>query len=192
MGKGRHNRLVMLMSDVLLLSACCLFIVSMGTPFLKEFSDYAYVGAGRWERMPVYYWSFRASHSVNNRITQFDSFWFSTFNPDFYMPILGMQVPMLLIAMFLAQILTVVSGLFSLFLRKRWNRVLPFAHSLTVTLLMASMHNGLSMYKKVEYEIGYWLTYPPMLLFLLAFTTSLIAGKTRITDAEKLKRDSIS
>ncbi|MCJ7719740.1 hypothetical protein MUO69_07415 [Candidatus Bathyarchaeota archaeon] len=181
--RERHGRFIRFLSDFLLLSACCLFLISMGTPFLRK-SEVICVGilgdpSRHCTPKIAYYWSFLASRTMVNRITMFNSYWFSTFNFDRYNLIPRIKVTMLLIAMFLTQILTVVSGLLSLVLKERWARLVPLFSSTVVTLSMVFTNMELFDYYRLEYEIGYWLTYPSMLLFLLAFTTSLIVEKKR-------------
>lgn len=190
--RGKHGRLVMFLSDVLLISACCLFVISMGTPFLKNNQFYACAHLDseihpmppNCKPYPSYYWSFQAFHTSSNRITMYGSYWFDTFDSGPYPP--RLSAPIFLITMFMNQILTVASGLLSLFVRERWIRLVPLASSAFVALLMIITNSVLFGYYRLGYEIGYWLTYPPMLLFLLAFTMNLIAGKTRTTDGKEL------
>lgn len=81
--------------------------------------------------------------------------------------------------MFLVQILTIALGLLSLSFRKEWMALIPFVSSATVMMLMVSVYNELARwFPQRDYEMGYWLVYPSMLLFLLAFITSLVARKT--------------
>jgi hypothetical protein len=189
--RGKHGRLVMFLSDFLLLSACCLFVISMGKPFLKNSSEYVCTAiidvpeSPYCKPLPSYYWSFQAFHSINNKITQFNSYWFSNLDE---IPMSETQAPTLLIAIIMAQILTVASGLLSLGLRKRWIRLVPFVSSATVMSLMFFTHNELAKYAIINYEIGYWLVYPSMLLFLLAFMMNSLAGKRRTTDGKEFRQ----
>jgi hypothetical protein len=188
----RRGRLIRFLSDVLVLFAFCLFVASVGNPFLKNPAEY--IGCGSIQGspnphgcvyLPAYYWSFQVFHNATNNMVQFSSYWFGSFAD---LPTFRAQVPTLLIVMFLMQILTVAVGLLSLGLRKMWIRLVPLVSSAPVVLLMVSVYNELAKWFSygLDYEIGYWLVYPSMLLFLLAFITSLVARK------EKPKSSSMS
>ena len=170
MTKERHGRFIMYLSDILLLLACLLFMLSMAEPFLMQ----------DWH---INYWSFVASDSGLLRNFWFTRYWFMGFDPE---RIYSIEAdPTLLVSLFMTQVLTVVSGMTSVVfcLRKGWVRLIPFVSSVYVIHLMVLFHNELDInmvYKSsFEYRIGYWDAYPAALLFLLAFTTCLIAPRRK-------------
>lgn len=160
------------LSDVLLLSACCIFLVSILGPFLTV--PYYFP---RWFQMPVIteftvtYWSYKATVG-NGYGTEvfFGNYWFSRIDSE--VGFLG--VSWILAAMFSLQVLTLASGSVSL-LKIHKARIIPFVSSLSVLLLMVYVHvqaDKRTLYL-TKYELGYWLVYPSMFLFLLAFILSL-------------------
>jgi hypothetical protein len=85
-----------------------------------------------------------------------------------------MDIPMFLITMFLTQVFTLVLGLLSLFFKKKKLRIIPFVSSAIVTVLMVRTYveTSASHISSVKYEPGYWLAYPSMLFFIIAFILS--------------------
>lgn len=182
MTKEKHGRPIRFLSDVLLLSACCLFLISVEEPFMIGYSTVFVSGQEQPQHViypPTYhYWSFQEQdfRFGINKTYAFSRYWF---NHDYELAIQLTQAPKLLLAMFLVQILTIALGLLSLSFRKEWMALIPFVSSATVMMLMVSVYNELARwFPQRDYEMGYWLVYPSMLLFLLAFITSLVARKT--------------
>jgi hypothetical protein len=156
------------LSDSLLLCACCIFLVSTLNPFI--ISNYYF---SRWGQMPVIrnftvvYWSYKAS-SGNGDEVFLNSYWFNNADPALT-NYLG--ISWFLVIIFLLQILTLTSGIFSL-LKTRKIRIIPVVSSVIVLLLMIQVYvkaSGVGLGLKT-YNLGYWLTYPSILLFLLSFT----------------------
>ena len=164
------------LSDVLLLSACCVFLVSTLNPFLTVPYHFS-----RWGNMPVIcrftvtYSSYKATVGNGFRTEAFfGDYWFSHIESE--IGFLG--VSWVLIAMFLLQILTLVSGFVSL-LKIHKARIIPFILSLSVILLMVYVFvqgQKRTLYL-AGYERGYWLVYPSMFLFLLASILSLATNR---------------
>jgi hypothetical protein len=175
-----HGRLIRLLSDILLLSACCLFLISVVEPFLT--SSRLTWGQPVGTRVNVDYWSYKAFVMNYHETHIFSDYWFAYYD---YIPIFMKRIPTFLIGLLMIQILTIAVGVLSLGLRKGWIRLVPFVSSATVMSLMFFIHNELTGYAIINYETGYWLVYPSMLLFLLAFMMNSIAGKRKTTDMEK-------
>jgi hypothetical protein len=176
-----HGRLIRLLSDILLLSACCLFLISVVEPFLT--SSRLTWGQPVGTRVNVDYWSYKASVMSDHETHIFSDYWFAYYD---YIPIFMTRIPTFLIGLLMIQILTIAVGVLSLGLRKGWIRLVPFVSSATVILLMFFIHNELEKYAIINYEVGYWLVYPSMLLFLLAFMMNSLTGKRRTTDGKEL------
>ena len=160
-------------SDLLLLSACLIFLFTFLEPFMTV--SYRFP---RWGDMPVIrsftvtYWSYKAILN-NNLGTQvlIGNYWFG--NADVALTsFLG--VSWVLAAMFLLQIFTLIAGLISL-LKIKKTRFIPFVSSLAVTSLMISAFAQASKWTLgiASYEPGYLLTYSSIFLFSCAFILSL-------------------
>jgi len=186
-GIRRHSRSIRLLSDVLLLFACCLFLVSVVEPFLTSSRL-----VSSWGQTPVVtgvnvdYWSYKAYVMNDQETLVFSNYWSTHYE---YIPFFMTRIPIFLIVVFIMQILTIAVGVLSLGLRRGETRLISFVSSAIVISLMFFIHNELARYARINYDFGYWLTYPSMLLFLLAFTTCLIAPrrkkqKEKTTDSE--------
>jgi hypothetical protein len=183
MFREKHGRSMKFLSDILLLSACCLFIISVFQPFLVGYSG-IFVSGQKPPQPVIYpptyhYWSFQEQdfRFGTNKTYAFSRYWFVH---DQKLLAQFTQAPKLLLDMFVVQILTIALGLLSLSFRKEWMALIPFVSSAIVILLMVSVYNELARwFSQRDYEMGYWLVFPSMLLFLVAFITILLAGKTR-------------
>jgi hypothetical protein len=174
--KENHSRFIRFLSDALLLSACCLFLISVVEPFMTS-----NLILPRWHQLPVEarvsvtYWSYKAIINLNNLYYHeqllFNDYWFSQ---NEGVPIVFMGIPMFLITMFLTQVFTLVLGLLSLFFKKKKLRIIPFVSSAIVTVLTVRTYveTSASHISSVKYEPGYWLAYPSMLFFIIAFILS--------------------
>jgi hypothetical protein len=94
-------------------------------------------------------------------------------------------IPYVLILILTFQILTLTTAIASAFFGKR---VFSLSAVITCSVIIGLMtFVSLSPSRPntffYSYQPGYWLTYPSMILFLLAFILSLIAKKKRTTDA---------
>jgi hypothetical protein len=164
--------------------ACVVFLCSMALPFYH--ADYSGVGLD----MPVThslidYWSFR---SFNTKITSFEGgwipdqvhesidrvdYWFSDcwFNDS---SIVKPNLSRVFTTIFITQILTFAIGVASIFVRKRLLALAPVILCVIATLLMIYASNQLSTLTPYGsgLQLGYWLNYLSMLLFLGAFILS--------------------
>ena len=176
--RENHRRFIRFLSDVLLLSACCLFLISIVEPFLTS-----NLILPRWYQLPVEtevsvtYGSYKAVVYVDNFHERFffNDYWFGNYEG---FSIVIMDIPMFLIIMFTTQILTIALGLLSLGLRKEMTRLISFILSAIVILLMYKTCTDLNDgFFSAKFEAGYWLTYPSLILFLLASILSLLSHK---------------
>ena len=161
------HRFSRFLSDYLLFSACCIFLVSTLNPFLT--ANYHFPS---WRQLPVIrnfsvtYWSYRAFSSTVGEVF-LSSYWFNNADPALAN---YSGISWVLVAIFLLQIMTLTSGIFSL-LKARKIRIIPFASSVIIVLLMVHVYvkvSGVGLGLKT-YQLGYWLTYPSIFLFLSAF-----------------------
>jgi hypothetical protein len=175
------------LSDSLLFSAFCIFSVSTLNPFLA--ANYYF---SRWGFMPVIrnfsvtYWSYKAFSGTGHEIF-LNSYWFD--NADLALAnYLG--VSWILVTIFLLQVLTLTSAVISL-LKTGRIRIIPFISSVIVVLLMIQIYavaSGVGLGLKT-YQLGYWLTYPSIFLFLSALIFYLHSkekySQTSATNTEK-------
>jgi hypothetical protein len=80
-----------------------------------------------------------------------------------------------LVAIFLLQVLTLASGIFSL-LRKTKTRIIPLISSIIIVFLMIQVYwkaSGVLIESVVFGRPGYWLLYPSIILFLSSLAFSL-------------------
>jgi len=161
-------------AKVLTFVACGLFLVSALFPFYT-----ATYGLGPEEdRCRVTYWSFKATIAYERigyvwtvwkiETVLFSNYWFAQRTP--YSPTPSeVGVSWALVTLFFAQILTLIVGLVSPFLKKWKLQIIPVISSLLVILLMIYVQVGKWWGRIFSHELGYWLTYLPTLLYLLAF-----------------------
>lgn len=181
--RENHRRFIRFLSDVLLLSACCLFLISIVEPFLTSKLVLPYWGQMPHieTRMSVTCWSYKAIVYGSNypEWLFFNDYWFGIY--EHFSILLFTHVQTFLIMMFTTQILTIALGSLSLGLRKEKTRLLSFILSAIVILLMYKTYTELNDgFLSARYENGYWLTYPSMILFLLASILSLLSHKRQV------------
>jgi hypothetical protein len=179
------------MSDALLLSACCLFLISVVEPFLSlNMILPTWYQLQVETKISVSYWSYKAVVNVGNYHERlfFNDYWFTNIENFPIVPIVAMDIRMFLIIMFATQILTIALGSLSLGLKKEKTRLISFVLSSIPTFLMyktyTELDGGLHF---IKYANGYWLTYPSMILFLLSFTMSLMSHRKRSASFQELK-----
>jgi hypothetical protein len=173
MVRKEHGKFIRFLSDVLIVSATCLFGLSIVEPLMS--SRFVW---NRWYQMPemtrvsVTYWSYRAIVVPNIHMQLlFNNYWFVH---NTYVPIVFFDMSWSLVALFLTQVLTILSSLLSFFSRKK-ARAIPVILSIVVVALMIHTHSIANLFppSSVQYEPGYWLSYPSAFIFYFALITSL-------------------
>jgi hypothetical protein len=79
-----------------------------------------------------------------------------------------------LISMFVAQILTLASGIASVVRNRRILALVAIASSFTTTLLMVEAGRRLYGFDLNFFELGFWLTHHSEFLFIIAFMLSIL------------------
>lgn len=171
----KKNRLrffgINLLRRMPLLLACLFFSWSVLVPF------YNYLAESMIEtRYSISYWSFKAEirgfyglRTIQGvRQEWFFDYWFG----DSW---LNLGLSWLLLAMFVAQIVTLATGIVSVFNAKKTIAAVPAATCLTTMLLMVYQNILLSSSNLLvcTYQLGYWLTYPSLGLFIMNFLSTL-------------------
>jgi len=165
------------LSDSLLFSAFCIFLVSTLNPFLS--SNYYFPS---WGFMPVIrkstvtYWSYKALSSTGDEVF-LSNYWFNNADPA-SANYLG--VSWILVTIFLLQVLTLTSAIISL-LKIRGIRIIPFVSSAFTILLMIQVYvkaSGVGLGLRT-YQLGYWLTYPSIFLYFYALIFHLYSNREK-------------
>jgi hypothetical protein len=124
----------------------------------------------------VTYWSYKAFSSTRGEVF-LSGYWFNNADPALAS---HLGISWILVAIFLLQVLTLASGIFSL-LKARKIRVIPFVSSMIIVLLMVQVYakaSGVSLVVHT-YQLGYWLTYLSLFLFLDALIFHLYANREK-------------
>jgi hypothetical protein len=127
------------------------------------------------------YWSYRANYyflslGIHSWQYAFFNYWFNANNQG-EIGFLGMSwIPL---AMFVMQLLTLCFGCASLVINKRIIRSVPVGSSLAVLALMFYVGYRLSSSNNngAGYQLGYYLVYPSLVLFALAFALNEVRAR---------------
>jgi hypothetical protein len=155
---------------------CLLFLFSFIYPlYYAEFVTLA--GGGS-----AYYWSYKVDYEMeitvvlhSNQYWFFD-YWFSSY------AFVGVGMPWILVSMFALQVLTLVFGVASAIFERRILSFAPVLLSLAVMALM--IYTEQILYEHgfyAEYQQGYYLIYPSVILFLSAFALDEALKKKRVS-----------
>jgi glucan phosphoethanolaminetransferase (alkaline phosphatase superfamily) len=164
------------LSDYLLLSACCIFLISTLSPFLVVNYPLFYPLREGDSPLPgiigftMTYWSYMAISSSGTKVF-LNNYWFN--NNDLASPS-SLGISWIIVAIFLLQVLTLTSAIVSL-LRLRKIRIIPFVSSIIIVFLMIQVNLKTSETPFIgpgTYQLGYWLTYVSIILFLSALAFS--------------------
>lgn len=153
-----------ILKKVLALLGCLLFVFSFIYPlYYARFITLA--GSGS-----TYYWSYKVDHRndimavLHSNQYWLSNYWFSSYS------FVGLGIPWILISLFTVQVLTLVFGLASVIFNRRILTSTPALLSLAVMALMIYTGEILSGYRFYgEYQQGYYLIYPSVIMFLSAF-----------------------
>ena len=159
--------------------ACCLFLVSVLSPFVTVphrtiIPEDAY---------SVTHWSHKATikhlklgHVVKSENLFFSTHWFEQQKPYSYLTPSSLGVSWVLVAMFLMQVLTMGFGFATLFRQGKSTQLLPLISCSFVTFLMVyvMVQAQNQTFGLPKYELGCWLCYPSIILFLYAFILRLV------------------
>jgi hypothetical protein len=89
----------------------------------------------------------------------------------------GSELLLAFLLMFVAQILTLITGIASIFLNRKILALAPVLLSLIVTASMTCadflLMRSADVFSTFSYQPGYLLTYPSMFLFIVAFMLTL-------------------
>jgi hypothetical protein len=173
---------------VLVILGCLLFLFSVVYPFY-------FMSMHSMEYWGVTYWSYKAD-VTEVTISRFSSqSWFFGYWSNaniFYID--GPWTSWILLAMFVIQTVALAFGCASLVANRRIILFVPVCLSLTVLALMSyvgyrlTSYYGYSSYYAGGYQLGYYLVYPSLAMFLFAFLLNEVTKNRQTTNRDILKR----
>lgn len=157
--------------------ACSLFLVSIFLPFLQVWR-LEWIGFPEMRPGPQTFWSFKGRFEWwtigGNKVTEpwFADYWSQMSYFVFVAQPLGSWITPVLIFMFEAQVVTILSALLAIFRLKPYLLVLSTGFNAFTTFCMWFISEALSSWYSKRFEAGFWVSFPSAALFLLAFLLS--------------------
>jgi len=158
------NRLFKWLMILSTLIALFVFLFSVLSPFY-------HISLSGFEYWDGTYWSYKADHTIvlyarSSSQSWFFDYWFDANNLSY---ISGLWISWVPLAIFVVQALTLAFGCASFVTNRRIISSVPVCLSLTVLALMSYVGSRLSPNYVGGYQLGYYLVYPSVALFALAF-----------------------
>lgn len=166
------NRILRILSKTLLLGAFLIFLASALSPFLNIINtgimhEYGYA---------VVYWSYKSEvthwtlgHFPETEVISLNDYWFA---PLWYNPpsVAFFGLSWILVATFVAQLLTLCSSIAALLTRHRKLLLLPLFTCISVIFLTTYAEEQINRMRYGPiFDQGYWLAFPSACLFFLAW-----------------------
>jgi hypothetical protein len=166
---------------VLSILGCLLFLSSIVFPFRFVYYSRNVTGFPEGaEHYWAYYWSFRSYTETDGSLGYphygVADYWFYDCWVKFYT--YDSELFWTFTFIFMIQVLTLIIGVAFIFLDKKI--LAPTVLCITVSVLMTLVNvspREANVFSRASYELGYWLTYPSMLLFLSASLLGPVAKK---------------
>jgi hypothetical protein len=184
--KNMSSKLVTInLRKVIVILGCLFFLFSIILPFYHQIFYYGNSMIEESFYYSTYYWSFRVSREsgrvFTSTILQSTDYWF--YQPAFYDFFLRSLLYNVLVAIFVAQLLTLATAIASVFYDRRILAFAPLALCSLVTVLMIYTNIILlpSNFLLDSYLLGYWFTYPAILMFLISFILDITSRKRSST-----------
>jgi hypothetical protein len=160
---------------VITIVGCLLFVFSFIYPFYYVSSEFGGTGARThyWSFEDNQYWSADLIGSGSSHLWFFN-YWF---NPNLSV---GVRISWMLISLFIVQVLTLVFGVAFIVCNKRALSFVPILLSIIVLSLMtytATVISRNGLFFSNQYQLGYYLVYPSVALFVFAFALNEVVKK---------------
>jgi hypothetical protein len=176
--KSRGIRVLTSISTII---GCLIFLYSVTSPFLFSTSVfYPAISIPESRTFYVQFWSFKSWNSIHslsrmsdmNTEHQLLDYW-----GTFYM--YAPELCLIFVFMFMFQILTLATGMTSVFTKRRALALTPVLMCLAVIVLMTYVIIELYEWKwqMDSIEQGYWLAYPSMFLFLFSSIANMVSKR---------------
>jgi hypothetical protein len=166
--------LVEVLEKALAIGACLVFLGSIAFPFYKFMPSVMYF-PGNGDHPIEYLWAYKLRTEYLLRTHQPEEFWFDSYwsrQTTTRYDNLQLVLPSMLVA----QIVTVAAAIASIVWRRRILTLIPVIGCSIVIALMMSANMTLSTENALvvdTVQIGYWLAYPALGLFILRFLLTL-------------------
>jgi hypothetical protein len=161
------------LKKVLAIVGCLLFALSLIYPFY--FIWFPTLAGGT----SIYYWSYKADYrpiinwALHSNQHWFSDYWFSSY-------FVGFRIPWILVSMLTLQALTLAFGIASVVFSRRILSFAPVLFSLPVLALIIGTSWMLSSRGLLlEYQLGYYLIYPSIILFVSASVLTEAARRNK-------------
>jgi hypothetical protein len=150
---------------------CLLFLISFISPFYT-INMITLAGGSS-----TYYWSYESDYHYAI-IAHFGSsqHWFCDYWFSPYLDV-GLRIPWILVSMFTIQALTLLFGVVSIIFTRRMLSFAPVLLSLLTIALMVCTGIIEEIYFG-EYQVGFYLIFPSLVLFLSAFVLDELARRS--------------
>jgi hypothetical protein len=164
------------LKKVLTILGCLLFLFSIVSPFYT-ISMITLAGGSSTQ-----YWSYESDYHYGitaifgSRQTWFSDYWFSP-----YLDV-GLRIPWILVSMFTIQALALFFGVASIIFNRRMLSFAPVLLTLLTITLMVYTGIVEEIYSG-EYQLGFYLVFPSLALFLSAFILNEVTKKQQIKDS---------
>ena len=167
---------------VIVIFGCLVFVFSFISPFYFISSEFGGTGSS------THYWSFKSDYyySMDLRGSGSSHLWFSSY---WFTHSLagGIGIPWVLVSLFTVQVLTLVFGVVFIFSSRRTLSFEPIIFSIAALVLMTStakvITNG-NFLLVSQYQLGYYLVYPSVALFVCAFALNEVVKKIQTANRD--------
>jgi hypothetical protein len=181
---------IKILIEVLAVFGCLLFLLSFISPIYSvRFLTLAGFGS-------TTYWSYKGDYENQITIVHHSRlYWFSDYWFNSTIGLLGVGTPWILTSMFVLQVLTLAFGVVYIILRRRILLLALVLLSLSVMALMIFTGEILSQYaltEQGEYQLGYYLIFPSVILFLSAFALNEVMRKLQTARLAKENPSTLS
>lgn len=163
---------------VITILGCLIFLISFISPFYTISMKTLAGGSS------TYYWSYVSDYhySIDFHFGS-SQYWFSNYWFSPYLDV-GLRIPWILVSMFTIQALTLLFGVASMIFNRRMLSFAPVLLSLSTIALMVYTDMIEEIYFG-EYQLGYYLVYPSVAMFIFAFLLNEETKKMQATKPAK-------
>jgi hypothetical protein len=168
---------------IIVIIGCLLFLISFISPFCGFFE--MNLAGGSW----THYWSYGSEYVLYSLARAHSTyFWFSNYWFSPYLDV-GPEIPWITISLFTVQVLTLVFGVAFIISDRRMLSFESIVFCIAALVLMTytvEHVNEVLSYSVGQYQLGYYIVYPSVAMFLFAFLLNEVAKKMQATRPAKV------
>jgi hypothetical protein len=171
---------------IIVIIGCLLFLISFISPFYRFFEKT--LGGSM-----SYYWSYGSDYELHSLFPRSIYTWFSAYWFSPYLDV-GPGIPWITISLFAVQVLTLVFGIAFIISDRR---MLSFESTVfCIAALVLMTYTGERVNEELsnivgQYQLGYYIVYPSVAMFLFAFLLNEVTTKMHATKPTKENRNII-